>query len=165
MGVFTFGWLGSRFSFIDLILWFGGVILGGYFIKLEQLVYVFYIHPKEPLSLEIKGLLGERKIKEAWKLLKERVGEQKLAFRSAVFQVVWLGLALFTLTSTSSIFGKALVMAIGLHLLLDEWEGFLGEKSLSWLFWQIKRVVLFKEQKYFLLVMTGLFCVLSLLLI
>jgi len=165
LAVFVLGWLGGRFGIVDFFLWFTGIILGGYFIKLEQLVYVFYIQPQENLSLKIKELLKEKRRKEALRLLRERVIEQKLAFRSAVFQVVWALLAFFTLTSTSNVFGKALVMAIGLHLLLDEWESFWKNKSLSWLFWQVKRVVSFKEQKYFLWLMTGVFGVLSLLLI
>jgi len=171
---FSFSLSFLRSSIGELILWLGGAILGGYFIKLEQLVYVFFIHPNEPLSLEIKGLLkqnptslklcGARR-REMWRLLKERVTEQKLAFRSALFQLVWLVLAFFTLTSTGSVFGKTLVMAIGLHLLLDEWEGILRKRTIYWLFWQIKREVSLREQKVFLWAMTGGFSLLSLLLI
>lgn len=87
------------------------------------------------------------------------------AFYSALFQLSWLVLALFTITSTSSLFGKGLVMAIGLDLLLVEWQSMVKNQDLSWLFWQIKKEIPFKEQKYFLYLMTGMFGILTLLLI
>jgi len=165
IGTFSFSWAFLRFSLVDLLSWFSGALLGGYFIKLEQIVYVYYIHPDEILSLDAKRMIQEKRKKEVLQLLREGVTEQRLAFRSALFQVVWLVLAFFTLTSTAGVFGKTLVMAIGLHLLLDEWEDLLKGKSLYWLFWQIKRTVSEKEQKMFVWIMTGLFAGLSLLLI
>ncbi|HUV47200.1 MAG TPA: hypothetical protein VMW29_03640 [Candidatus Bathyarchaeia archaeon] len=165
IGVFSFSWAFLRFSLRDSISWFSGVFLGGYFIKLEQFAYVYYIHPDEILSLDIKRLIQEKRKKEVFWFLRERVSEQRLAFRSSLFQLVWLVLAFFTLTSTTSVFGKALVMAIGLHLLLDEWEDLLKGKSLYWLFWQIKREVTGEEQKRFVWLMTGVFGILSLLLL
>ncbi len=154
-----------RYSFRELILWFAGAFLGAYFIKLEQIFYVYFTHPEEALSVEVKNLINQKRKKEVWQLLRQRVGEQKLAFRSALFQVIWVVLAFFVLTSTSSVFGKTLVMAIGLYLLLKEWEAMLDKKEINWLFWQVKRVIAPKEQKIFLWGMTGIFAVLSLLLI
>jgi len=160
--------------FWELVLWFSGAAVGAYLIKIEQLIYVYFIHPNEILSLDIRELLRqnppslklrEARRREVGRLLRERVAEQKLAFRSALFQIVWLALAFFTFTSTASVFGKSLVMAVGLHLLLDEWEDVLAGKGLYWLFWQIKREVTSKEQKAFLWIMTGAFGMLSLLLI
>lgn len=165
LGGFSFSWVFLKSSIGELVLWFSGAAAGAYLIKIEQLVYVYFVHPNEVLSLDIKELLKQKNKKEVWRLLRERVGEQRLAFRSALFQVVWVVLAFFTFTSTASILGKALVMAVGLHLLLDEWEDVLGKKGLFWLFWQIKREISLREQKYFLWLMTGVFGILSLLLI
>lgn len=182
LGIFILSRISSfRFSLLffqsviwDLILWMTGAVLGGYFVKIDQLLYVYFTHPEAPLSLEIKELLkknptslklrGARR-REAWNLLSQRVGEQKLAFRSALFQAGWTVLAFFTLTSTNVIFGKTMVMAVGLHLLLDEWEAILSGRGISWIFWQIKREVGVREQKTFVWAMTGIFCILSLLLI
>lgn len=164
----------NRFSFSSVFLvnllkdsaaWFLGAGIGAYFIKIEQLIYVYYFYPDEFLSIEVRKLLKEKNKKSAFLMLKNQVYQQRLAFRSALFQAVWLVLAFFTLTSTAGFFGKALVMAVGLHLLLDEWVDFLGKKNISWLFWQIKRQVSLKEQKWFLWIMTGVFGILSLLLI
>lgn len=165
LGRFSFSWIFLKGFFKELIPWFLGAFLGAYMIKLEQLVYIYYIFPQQPLSSEVKELIGQKQHKQAWALLKQRVGEQKLAFRSLVFQLVWVVLALFTLTSTTVVLGQTLVMAIGLHLLLDEWQAMKSQGHINWLFWQVKRQVSLREQKTFLWVMTGVFSLLSLLLI
>lgn len=130
------------FSFLksfswELVLWFGGAIIGANFIKID-------------LWLENNHL---------------KLGNDRLASRSVLFQIVWVGLAIFILTSTNSLFGQSLVIAIGLNLLVDEWESYLAKKDFSWLFWQIKRIISPKEQKWFLYIMTGIFIILSVILI
>ncbi len=163
--VFSFSWHFLQNSFKELIPWFLGAFLGAYIIKLEQLVYVYYVAPQQPLSLQVKDLINQNQHQQAWILLKQKVTEQKLAFRSLVFQAIWVVLAFFTLTSTSVLLGKTLVMAIGLHLLLDEWEAVLRGENISWVFWQVKREIGVGEQRKFIYIMTGIFGVLSLLLI
>lgn len=162
--IFSFTWyfLGSFMQ--DLIFWLGGAFLGGYFIKIDQLIYVYFTHPDEPLSLEVKRLIKEKKRKEAWDQLRKGVSSQRLAFRSVLFQTSWIVLAFFTLTSTAGLFGKTMVMGIGLHLLMDEWGEIIEGRSISWLFWQVKREIAPKEQKKYLWIMTGVFGILSLLL-
>ena len=162
---FSFSWGFLSHSLRELIPWFLGAFLGAYIIKLEQLVYVYYVAPQQPLSLQVKDLINQNQPQQAWILLKQKVTEQKLAFRSLVFQAIWVVLAFFTLTSTSVLLGKTLVMAIGLHFLLDEWEAVLRGENISWVFWQVKREVGVGEQRKFIYIMTGIFGILSLLLI
>ncbi|PIS08772.1 hypothetical protein COT75_04795 [Candidatus Beckwithbacteria bacterium CG10_big_fil_rev_8_21_14_0_10_34_10] len=151
-------------SLFEFIFWFSGIFLGVHFLKFDQFFHAYFTQPDKPLSLEVKALVQQKKIGQAWDLLSLREGEQKLAFRSFFFQIAWVGLAIFTLTSTSSLFGKTLLMAIGLRLLLEEWEDILQKKDISWLFWQIGKPVSLKEQKKYLYLMTIVFSFLSLLL-
>lgn len=149
-------------SGIDLVLWLLGAVLGSHFLKIDQLIYVYFTRPELPLSLDVRGLISQKKIGEAWDLLDERSLEQKqLAFRSFLFQISWVVLVLFTLTSTASYFGKALVMGIGLKLLLEEWDDFLHQGNIAWVFWQVKREVGLKEQRVYLWIMTGIFTILT----
>lgn len=178
-GYFGLIFLVRRIWLVPEAIWLlVGVFLGSQLKILDQLVFVFLTYPNEPLSILIKqkilptqesSMLGktgkEKKIKEIWKILVSQVDKPKSVFLSCVFQVGWLGLALFTITSTQGIFGKGLVMAIGLNLLLEEWGDWITKKDLSWLFWQIKRPVSIQEQKMFLWIMTGMFGILSLFLI
>jgi hypothetical protein len=162
---FSFTFLFFKSFFFKLIAWLLGAALGGYFIKIEQLFYAYIIKPNDPSSLKIKELAKQRQQQELWKTLRISVNQQQLAFRSALFQTVWVVLAFFAISSTAGYFGKALVMGIGLHLLIDEWECIKENKSLSWLFWQIKRPILLKEQKLFLYIISTIFVFLTLLLI
>lgn len=142
-----------------------GVLLGSQLIIIDQLIYVYFTYPNEPLSILIKQKIKDKKYKETWQILVSQVDKPKSVFLSAVFQLGLMVVALFAITSTSGIFGKSLVMAISLNLLLTEWNDWLYKKDLSWLFWQVKRPVSIKEQKIFLWIMTGVFGILSLFLI
>lgn len=165
LGHFSFSFNFLKNTFWELILWFLGVVVGTYFVKIDQLIYIYFTLPEAHLSLQTRWLIKQKRYRDSLRLLDQRSGEQRLAFHSALFQVVWVVLAFFTLTSTSVIFGKTLVMAIGLTLLVQEWEDVLAKKGINWLFWQIKRIISPQEQKMFLWIMTGLFGILSLLLI
>jgi len=152
----------------DLIGWLIGGFVGWGLVVADRLVWVYWTRPQTQLSVQIRYLINNRKFKETWQTLMARKKEQtELTFRSALFQVVWVPLAFFAITSTANLFGKALVMGLGLHLLYDEWKDFRQSPELlrSWLFWQIKRSISLEEQKSFLLIMTGAFLLLSWLLI
>ena len=92
-----------------------------------------------------------------------RLEQEKLAFRSAIFMVVWVPLAFFALTSTPALFGKGVVMGIMLHVLSDAWrlERSDPQRLHVRLFWQIKRVVSNEERLAFLWLMTGIFALFS----
>ena len=92
----------------------------------------------------------------------------RLTSHSAIFQLILLALAFYILSSGGSLFGSALVMAMNLHLLKDEWADFLkGKKEalVDWLFWQIKGVAMERYLRLYLWGPTAVFLLLSLILI
>jgi len=147
--------------------WIGGLVGYG-LILLDRLVYAYLLYPEEQLSQQIQYRVGKKDFKGVLELMHRRRGEQKrLAFRSVLFVVAWVVLALFALTSTPGLYAKGLVMGLGLHLAYDFWrdqksnpEG-LNQK----LFWQIKRRVGLREQRMFLYVYWGVFLGLTLMLV
>ena len=150
------------------LLWLIGGIVGWHLLVVDRLLWVYFSHPEEKVSLYIKDLINKGKFKQAVLDLEKYKDYQKhLSFRSAIFQVVWVTLAFFVLTSTPSFFGKGLVMALGFHLLIDEWEDQLKDPQElnAWLFWQIKRKITLREQKTFLWLMTGVFVILTILVV
>ncbi len=165
LAVFSFSLVFLKNSLGDLLAWFLGAFLGNQFLKIDHLIYSYLTYPTAPLAVNIKTVIQQRKITEFWLLLNKEVDKQKSVFYSAIFQGAWTAVALFALTSTTGVFGKAFVMAIGLHLLIEEWIDLSQGRDLGWLFWQIKRPVTFQEQKLFVWVMTGVFGILTLLLI
>jgi hypothetical protein len=145
---------------LPVVGWLLGGFIGYWLLILDQVLDIYYAHPETQLAQYVRYYLNKGHYRWIVKVLKGRRHDQpRLTFRSAVFQVLWLGLAIFALTSTSSLLGKAVVMGLGLHLLLNEWEDYLAnpETLRSWLFWQVKREVSFKEQRYFLIAMTVFF--------
>lgn len=133
----------------------------GWFIPwLDKIAYVLILHPEVQLSQYVKHLIDQKRYKQAFGVLESRGEEMdKLTTRSVLFQFVWVILAVFVLSSVSSLFGKALVMSLGLRILIEEWREWLKDKNKlkSWLFWQIKREVSMAELKWYLYGMTGMY--------
>lgn len=149
-----------------LMLWLGGV-LGMFFFWADRLAHVYFTRPFEQLSLQVKGLFHERRIKEALLLLEQRKNEQRhLSVRSALFLALWIPLAFFVITSTGSVLAVGLVMAIGLSAIVDMQSDFKQLSKLKWwLFWQIKRDFTDIEAKYFVFIFCAFFALLSVLIV
>lgn len=149
-----------------------GLVLGGFFgwgmVWFDRVAYVYILHPEAQLSQYVNFYIKKKEFKKGLDLLNKRSGEMdKLTTRSALFQVAWVVLAVFTLTSIAGWFGKMLVMGLGLHILVDEWQEYLKDKIVlkKWLFWQVQREVSNVELKWYLYGMTGLFAWLTLVLV
>lgn len=153
----------------NLILLWLGALVGTFLIDIDHLLYALVIYPHELTSMRVKRLVDQRRFKEALILLADTQAERiKLPFHSALFQIILYVACFFVLTSTGSLFGAGLVMAMALHLLKDEFELLLRgeeERLRKWLFWQIKTEVTFNQQKLFLILMLLVFIGLNLLLI
>lgn len=153
-------------AYLSVLWWLIGAYIGYWLLTVDRFVDVYFTHPDTKMSIYIKDLVKKNNFKKAIEDLEKYKEHQKnLALRSALFQAIWIPLTFFTLTSTASLFGKAVVMGLGLHLLFDEWEDVKSGKGISWLFWQIKRQISLKEQKIYLWMMTGAFLVFTLMLL
>ncbi|NMC36550.1 hypothetical protein GYA49_05905 [Candidatus Beckwithbacteria bacterium] len=138
-------------------LWICGGGLGYMVLYADRLVDLYFANPDTELAYYVKAYFAKKQFKKGWQLLMYNKRLQKhLTFRSALFQVVWVLLAFFTISSTSSLFGKGFVLGLGLHLLLDEWQDFVSNKDYlrTWLFWQINKTISDQELQIYLIVMT-----------
>ncbi|PJC27871.1 hypothetical protein CO054_03190 [Candidatus Shapirobacteria bacterium CG_4_9_14_0_2_um_filter_39_11] len=151
-----------------ILLWLGGFV-GTFLLDTDHLLYTLIIYPQELTSMRVRRLLELRRFKEALVLLTDTHEERfKSSFHNALFQPILYVVCFFVLTSTGSLFGASLVMAMALHLLKDELEPLLlgrEEYLRKWLFWQIKTEVSFYNQKLFVVLMLIVFLGLNLLLI
>ena len=162
---------GSFSTFGQLTAWIFfcvGAFIGTFLLDLDQLIYVLIIYPSQEMSLKVKGLIVQKRFREALNLLAESFQERtNLPFHNAAFQVFFMVFCFWVLTSTGSWLGKGLVMAMTLHLLKDIYHCLLKGKEnflRRWLFWPIKREVSFQEQKIFVILMLLVFLGLNLLL-
>lgn len=146
-------------------LWLGvGILIGYGLVFLDRFVYVYITHPHEELSRAVQYLVRQRHFREALRTINQRRGEQtRLSFRSFLFVVAWVFLATFALTSTADLLAQGLVMGLGLHVLYDLWRDFGrgGDYFSQKVFWQVKRVVTEGEMRWFLYIFSGVFVVLS----
>jgi hypothetical protein len=147
----------------DLAAWFLGGALGWNLLFIDQLLWVYFSHPEAELSKEVKTLVDQGRYKAVYRFLKEKEDKQQhRAFKNFLFQISWLVLTIFVMTSTAGLFGKGLVMGVGLHLLIEEWQSFQSQGNFDWLFWQMKEKLDQHGQKIFLYLVSGFFILFSL---
>lgn len=151
-----------------ILLWLGGLV-GAFLLDIDHLLYTLIIYPYELTSMRVKRLLDHHRFKDALILLTDTHEERtKLPFHNVLFQPSLFIFCFFVLTSTGSMFGAGLVMAMSLHLLQDELECLLQGREdylRKWLFWQVNVDISFRNQKFFVVLMLLVFLGLNLLLI
>lgn len=100
--------------------WLGG-IFGTILPDLDHVIYFYLVKPVELTSQRFNFLLEKREIGRMVSLLYEtRTERAGLIFHSIFFQLIFLVLTFWMLSSSGSLFGKGMVLAFALHLLVDE---------------------------------------------
>lgn len=134
----------SFFIFISLIkhyvsldfwpFWLGGVF-GTILPDLDHVIYFYFISPSDLTSKRFDFLAHKKEIGRMTTLLYETRGERKgLIFHTVFFQVIFLILTFWLLTSSSSLFGRGMVLAFALHLSIDQLMDLVDMKSFdNWL--------------------------------
>ncbi|OIN91509.1 hypothetical protein AUJ42_01815 [Candidatus Collierbacteria bacterium CG1_02_44_10] len=155
-GNFVFG--------LDLLWWLLGGVIGFLFVFCDRFVYSFLMKPDEALGTRLRDLFGRKKIVEGLiTLLNERHEQKELVMRSVLFLLVWMVMALLTVTSVSSSFARGFVLGIGIHLVFDLiFDYFWSHDRFDLWFWQIKREVSSEEKRWFVLLMAIIFGLLAL---
>ena len=114
--------------------WLGGLI-GVLMPDLDHLIYVFFLAPQELTSQRVGFLWNRKEIKRLIELLYETRSERRgLIFHTIFFQAIFLLLTFWLMSSSSSLFGKGLVLSFALHLSVDQLVDLIEMKSLiNWL--------------------------------
>lgn len=147
------------------LFWVGGLI-GSYLLELDHLLYTLWIYPHELTSMRVKKLFGQRRFQEAIIMLIDTRNERKrLSFHSVIFQAILPIFAFFVLTSTGSMLGAGLVMALYLRSLQEQFKDFRKKGDIKGWFWQVKAEVPHRIQVLYYAGMVVFFVLLSLLLI
>jgi hypothetical protein len=134
------------FNFNVWPFWIGGII-GTLLPDIDHLIYVKYLRPQELLSQRVNYLMADRNILKSLELLYEtRYERTKLVFHTVMFQAIFIGLTFFVITSSGSLFGKGIVLAFLLHLLVDQVVDLKSLNNLDNWFRQLP--IVFDRQKY-----------------
>jgi len=100
--------------------WAGGLI-GTLLPDLDHVIYALYLRPNDLNSQRVNYMIKRREIWETIKFLAEtRYERTKLIFHTATFQIIFLVLTFWVISSSGSPFGRGLVLAFALHLSVDQ---------------------------------------------
>lgn len=103
------------------ILFVVGGLIGTILPDIDHLIYVFGFRPHELTSQRVGYMISKKEWLPALEVLYSTRGERrKMVFHTAFFQLIFLLLAFWLLTSSSSLVGRGLVLAFSLHLLIDQ---------------------------------------------
>ncbi len=117
-----------------LVFWMGGAI-GAILPDVDHFIYVYFLKPHELTSQRAMRMVSQGKIIDTFVLLANTRSERKgLIFHTGAFQVMFYAFAFFVLSSSSNLFGRGVVLAFLLHLLIDQYLDFRDLGSIShWL--------------------------------
>lgn len=114
------GWFYKEIIFF----WIGGVV-GTFLPDIDHIIYVRFLRPQELSSQRVNHMMQNRQYLNTAKFLVDTKNERpKLIFHSILFLVIFIFLAIFVTTSSGSLFGRGLVIAFLLHLMVDIYEEF-----------------------------------------
>lgn len=106
-------------SFLPFLI---GGIVGTLLPDIDHIIYVYYLHPYEVTSQRVMYQAQKGNLMASWDLLSNTRSERKdLILHTVVFQIIFVLLSFLVFTSSTSLFGRGLVLAFLLHLLVDEY--------------------------------------------
>lgn len=114
-----------------VIFWLGG-IFGILLPYLDYLVYIYFLYPSADISVRSSLLIKQRDFKQLSSVLFTDEGRKiRKIFHTVHFYVIFLVLSLLILTSSSSIFGRGLVLGFVIHLYIEQVYDFMEKGSLD----------------------------------
>jgi len=130
-------WLFQKAVWYHYIFLFFGFFWGAFFLDLDHLIYWLYMNPNTEESRLAKIAIFKYDVNSVIKLFEStHKNHTNLIFHHFFFQVVLALISLFVFTSSSSPFAMAFLLALNIHLLVDEIDDYRHDKShlQDWLF-------------------------------
>lgn len=121
----------NLFDPVYIAFWVGGFI-GAILPDVDHLIYVYFLKPHELTSQRAVRMMSHRKLLDTFNLLASTRNERtQLIFHTAMFQLIFALLTFFVVSSSGSLFGRGLVFAFSLHLLVDQYLDFTSVGNMS----------------------------------
>lgn len=109
--------------FLSFTYWpfFLGGVIGVFLPDIDHVLYVLFLRPQELTSQRVSFLVNKKDFWRAIEILYDTRGERRgLIFHTILFQLIFLVLTFWMMSSSGSIFGKGLVLSFALHLSVDQ---------------------------------------------
>lgn len=130
-------WLFAGVSFFPFVYLLFGFFWGSFFIDIDHFIYWYFLAPDLPESQKAQALVKTKDITGIFQHLQNTHQKHtSLIFHHFFFQIVLAIVTLFIFTSTNSVFAKAFILSINIHLLTDEIDDFFKKPHhlQKWLF-------------------------------
>lgn len=157
-------WIFTKTNYLNYVYLLTGLAFGSYLLDIDHLVFWLYLQPNIEESRLAQLAWKKGDWRSLLKLLKITEHQHlNLIFHHYFFQVVLTIFSFFVFTSTSNIFIKSVLLAINVHLLIDEIHS--EPKVLQqWLFARESKQFSITSLKYYIYFFTFVCFILSLIL-
>ena len=150
-------WIVGHVLYYQFIYLFFGLAWGSFALDTDHLIYWLYLKPTLPESRQARQYLQQKNLSALLKLLeKTHKKHTSLIFHHYFFQITLALVSLFIITSSGSVFASSLVLALNLHLLVDELHDYRHQpRHLQiWLFARESKQLPIKYLKHYLATFT-----------
>ena len=114
-------WLITKNSWYQFIYLFLGLSLGSFLLDVDHLIYWLYLNPNVEESRLAQIAFKKHDFISLIKLLESTHHKHtSLIFHHFFFQVVLSAISVFIFTSSGNVFAMSLMLALNVHLLVDE---------------------------------------------
>ncbi len=164
----SFIWIFTKTHYLNYFYLLTGLALGSYLLDIDHLLYWLVLKPNLEESKLAQVAWKKGDFKSLIKLLKiTEPYHFSLIFHHYFFQVILTIFSFFVFTSTSSIFVKSLLLAINIHLLVDEIASYKSNPKIlqQWLFARETKQFAISSLKNYLYFFTIICLILTLILI
>ena len=161
-------WVIFGVSNIEIIYLLIGLLLGTLFLDIDHIIYWFYRKPNTDESRIVKTTIENKDFKSVYKLIKAaRSSHNNLIFHHYFFQIGLILISFFIFSSYSNTFILSFLLAINLHLLIDEIKDYFNNPKFlqDWLFAREEEQLPLKFLKNYLIIFTVFFFILLFLLV
>ena len=124
----------GNFQILSLAL---SLLLGSFFLDIDHIIFWFFLKPNLEESRLARLAIQKKDFKSVYRLLKaSQRTHQNLIFHHYFFQVILVLFTVFILTSTTNFFTASFLLALNLHLLIDEIIDYFYDPKIlqKWLF-------------------------------
>jgi len=128
---------------LEIIFFLAGGLLGVYFLDLAEAIFKFNTSNQPS----------------------DQPTSSRSSFKNVLFQGAFVFLALFVITSSGSLFGAGMILAMYLGMLISQYHQLMATGNLNSWFWPIKTEITVANQKIYLGILAGFFLLLNLLFI
>lgn len=134
--------INSLYSFSYWPLYVGGLI-GLFMSYIDHLLYVFVFYPQELTSQRLNLLVKNKQYKDALVLLHDTCEERKnLIFHTLLFQIIFVILTFWVVSSSGNLFARGLVLSYFLSLVIFNLKKYIAKTENNFI-WQVIALFIF----------------------